>query len=144
MNWYSSLGGWCFSILVAITGYFSPVKNVIHVMCAVIIFDLIFGLWAAKVQGKGWCEIKMWRTIHKLLIAIVLILLLYAIDKEIGSTFIKLHLVIAWLISGFEIWSILKSASKISGLRIFQVLGEFMEDKINSQTGVNIKDDENN
>lgn len=129
-----------FGIIIVLIGYFLPIKNVVHVMSAAIMFDLFTGLWAARVKGKGWKSIKMWRTIYKLFISTIIIMLLYAMDKEMGTPIIQMHKIAAWLITGFEIWSILENAAEISNLRIFIILRNFMQDKIEQQTGINIED----
>ena len=66
---------------------------------------------------------------------------MFAIDKEIPV--IKLHIVFAWIIVGFEVWSILENMAKIIDHPIFRILKRFMEDKIKDNTGVDINQTEN-
>lgn len=128
------------SLVIAAAGYFSPIKGVIHVMVAAIIIDLIVGIFVAKKRGIGIKSGKLWRTVYKLLFAVVVVSLAFCLDKEMGI--IEIAPFIAWLITGFEIWSILESASKISDHKIFRLLKTFMKDKIKDVTGVDIKEDE--
>lgn len=127
-----------FGAVVALIGYFAPVQGVVYVVLATILIDMIVGLWAAKKQGIGWKSIKLWRTIEKAILACLIIFVMYAIDTEIGIKAIQTHRFVAWLIAGFEVWSILENASKISNHKIFVLLKKFMSDKIKDNTGVDV------
>ena len=112
-------------------------------MFAAIILDLFTGMLAARKRGEGLKSIKMWRTIYKLFYSIIIVMLLFGMDNEMGMGFIQLHKIVAWLITGFEIWSILENAATISDLKIFFILKKFMSDKIKEQTGVSINEKKN-
>lgn len=127
-------------LIIAAAGYFSPIKGVIHVMIAAIIIDLIVGIIVANKMGIGIKSKKLWKTIYKLLLAVVVVSLAFCLDKEMGI--IEISSFIAWLITGFEIWSILESAAKISDHKIFKLLQVFMKDKIEKVTGIDIEKDE--
>lgn len=129
--------------IVAFLGYFSPISSIEHVIIVAIIIDLLTGLWASRIKGIGWQSLKGWRTIYKMFFAIVIVMLAYAMDKEIGSDMFQIHRVIAFIITGFELWSILENAAKISNHKIFVILKTFMEDKIKKETGININEKKN-
>lgn len=126
------------AIFVGLIGYFMPVENLVHVMSAAIIFDLFTGILASHKRGIGIKSLRLWRTVYKLFYSVVIVMLLFGMDKEMGVKFIQMHKLVAWLITGFEIWSILENVSVISNLRIFIILKSFMTDKIKEQTGVDI------
>ena len=127
----------CSGLLMAALGYFAPIKGIITVMVAAIIIDLVTGVWAALVQKKGIKSQKLWRTGYKLGFAIIIVSLFYAMDKEIG--YIDMHRIIAWIITGFEMWSILENAAKISDHKIFRILKTYMEGKLKDTTGEAVK-----
>lgn len=131
-------------VFLASIGYFLPVRNMIHVVIIAITIDLIFGIVAARKRGEGIKSRKLWRTMYKMIIAIIVIALAYAMDVEMGL--VQIHKFIAWMITGFEIWSILESAGEITDHKLFRILQHFMEDKVKDVTGIDIKDetDENN
>ena len=143
LNW---LIGHCrnllFGCFFATLGYFSPIKDIVHVMIAVIFVDFFVGLWASYRQGIGWKSEKMWRTIYKLILAVLIIMLLYAMDTEMGIEAIKTYKAVAWVICGFEIWSILENAAVISNHRIFIFLRHYMHDRVEKISGINIKEDQ--
>lgn len=123
-------------MVVGMAGYFSPVKGVVHVMVAAIFLDLILGVFAALKRGIGIKSHKLWRTGYKLIISIALVLLTFSVDKEMG--FFEMHKLVAWVIVGFEVWSILESAGKITEHKAFRLLKKIMEDKIKEKTGVKL------
>ena len=125
--------------ILAILGYFYPIKGIINVMVIAILADLIFGIIAARSRKEGIKSAKLWRTAYKLFIAIIIVALLYAMDQEIGTEIIQLHRIVAWLITGFEVWSILESSGQITNHKLFRILKKYMEDKVESVTGVDIK-----
>lgn len=126
-------------IILAILGYFAPIKGVIHVMVIAILIDLIFGIIAARSRKEGIKSSKLWRTAYKLFIAVIIVALLYAMDVEIGTEIIQLHRVVAWLITGFEVWSILESGGQITNHKLFRILKKYMEDKVEAVTGVDLQ-----
>lgn len=118
-------------IITAIIGYFAECKGIFVVMFAAIIVDLITGVWAARVEGKGIKSKRLWRTISKMVLSFMVVALLFALDKEID--FIQLHKVVAWIVIGFEVWSILENSVKITDHKVFRILKRFMEDKFKEQ-----------
>lgn len=139
LNWFfNHICNFALGAFFAALGYFAPIKGVVNVMIMAILIDLVLGIIAARRAGEGIKSHKLWRTVYKLLFAVVLVALLYAIDKEMGM--IQLHKIIAWLITGFEIWSILESAGKITEHKIFKLVKKLMEDKIKDATGIEIKE----
>ena len=138
---YNFLNG----MFVAAIGYFLPVRGMVHLVIIAITIDLIFGIIAARKRGEGIKSKNLWRTIYKMIISVIVISLAYSMDKEIGLQ-LQTHSFIAWMITGFEIWSILESAGQITNHKLFRILKSFMEDKVKDITGINIKDDcnENN
>ena len=118
-------------IIMATFGYFAECKGIFVVMFAAIIVDLITGVWAARVEGKGIKSKRLWRTISKMVLSFMVVALLFALDKEID--FIQLHKVVAWIVIGFEVWSILENSVKITDHKVFRILKRFMEDKFKEQ-----------
>lgn len=120
-------------ICVGLLGYFAPIQNIQLVMICVIIFDFLIGLWACRKKGEGWQSVKMWRTVHKLFFATLIIMLLYAMDTEMGISYFQFHRGAACLITGFEIWSILENAAIISNHPVFRALKKLMKDELKNK-----------
>ena len=126
----------------SIFGYLSPVKGVLQVMVLAILLDLILGVFAAVKRGEGICSKKLWRTGYKLLFSIILVSLMYMIDKEMQI--IELHKTLAWFITGFEVWSMLESMGDISDHSLFRLLKTIMRDRVKKQIGTDIGKDNDN
>ena len=128
--------------IAGIAGYFAPVQNVVLVVVMAILLDCLTGVWASAKRGKGIKSRRLLRTFYKIGLATIVIYLLYSMDKEMGV--IELHKIVAWVIAGFEVWSILENATKITDHRIFRLLRRFMEDRIEQNTGIKIDEKESN
>lgn len=130
--------------IMAITAYFAPCQGVIYVAIGAVLLDFLTGIIASLVEKKGIKSSKLWKTLFKLFFVTMFIMLLYSMDEEFHI--VELHRVVAWLIVGFEAWSILENMARITDHRIFRILKKYMEDKIEKQTGINIGnlEDKNN
>lgn len=124
--------------IMSIMAYYAPCKGMIIVAVSAILFDLLTGVMASLSEGKGIKSKRLWRTIYKLFFVASLIMLLYSVDKEFQM--IELHRVVAWLVVGFEVWSILENMARITDHPIFRILKRYMTDKIQDTTGVNIEE----
>ena len=125
--------------IMAITAYFAPCQGVVYVAIGAVLLDFLTGIIASLIEKKGIKSSKLWKTLFKLFFVTMFIMLLYSIDTEFKM--IEIHRVVAWLIVGFEAWSILENMARITDHKIFRILKKFMEDKIEQQTGVKIGDD---
>jgi len=122
---------------------FDKISGTINIMVIAILLDLILGLMCAMYLGEAIQSKKLWRTVYKLFIAIGLIMLLYAVQTEIG-VIDGADRGMALLIIGFEIWSILESAGKITDHRLFRILQRYMVDRVKETTGIDISKDKKN
>lgn len=127
-------------LLMACWGYFAEVQSIFAVIFAAIMIDLITGIWASRVEGKGITSKRLIPTIKKVALYFGVIALVFAIDKEFEM--VELHKFIAWVIVGFEVYSILENGARITDHPIFRMLKRFMADKIKTNTGVDIDEKE--
>lgn len=123
-------------IVIGIAGYFAQIKGVMIVTLAAIILDLFLGIWAARVRGEAISSVKLWRTVYKTLIAVMLIHLLYAADIEFGFQEFKTYKTMAMFICGFEVWSMLENAAVITDHPAFRGMKKLFETKVKEKTGV--------
>ena len=128
-------------LIMAICSYFAPIGDIMAVVLAAIALDFITGVAASITEGRGITSRKAWRSLWKLLCVLAIVALMYSIDTEIPV--ISLHKVTAWVIVGFEVWSILENMARITDHRVFRLLKKFMEDKVKENTGIDITKDEN-
>ena len=126
--------------ILSIFSYFSPVKGILIVAFAAILLDLITGIIAARIRGEGIKSKKLYKTGIKIGCVSAIILMTFAIDEEIPL--IELHKIVAWLIVGFELWSILENMAQITDHPVFKFLQRFMKDKIEKASEIGLEKEE--
>lgn len=141
-NFISGIIALLIGYLAPLMVYLEPLEKIITVMMIAIAIDFILGVIASLKEGRGIKSRRLMRTLYKVFFASVLISLVYSIDTEMGM--IELHKVIAWVFSGFELWSILENLARLSNLKIFKSLQKIMSDTIQDKIGVDISDVKHN
>ena len=123
-------------VFAALAGFFDPISGVLSLMIIVILCDLVLGVWASRRRGDAISSRKLWRTGYKLGLSLLIVTLTFWIDKELQI--IELHKLLAWLIVGFELVSMLESACTISEHKIFRIARKLITDKVKETTKINI------
>lgn len=124
--------------LMSVIGFFEPIRNVVHLVIMLSILDFIVGVFVSRKRGVAIKSKKMWRTIEKMALELIIILVAFCIDEFVG--YFPIHQAIAWFICGVEFYSILESIAKISDHRVFRVVKGFMSDKIKEKTGSTLEE----
>jgi len=129
-------------VLVAIAGFFAPIRSLILCAAVFVAIDFVTGIIAGRkralASGKEWGieSGKAWKTVYKLGFIMAGIVLAWMIDGYILS-FMGLRL--ANLFTGFacgvEFWSYLENAAEISEHPVFRWLKRYMKSKIGSALG---------
>ena len=103
--------------------------------------DFITGISASIKEGKLITSNKMSRSVKKLLMYTMVIVLVHAIDKDM-LTLVDLGLarICATIICGIELYSILENCYRLTGNKVFKVLTQFTIKKIEDNTGVNLEE----
>ena len=127
-------------LLISLLGYLAPVQDVVLVMALVVFFDMVTGIWASFKEGRGIKSRRLTKTGVKIFLYAMIVYLLFCVDKEMGM--FELHKAVAWLIVGFELWSILENAARITDHRIFRILRRYMEDRVKETTGMDLNEKE--
>lgn len=121
-------------------GLLAPVPSLICCSLAFIAVDFLTGIAAsrkrARRQGRLWAfeSAKAWRTVHKLVLVTLGILLTWLLDRFI-LPFASLHLanLFTGFVCGVEMWSYLENAAEISEHPLFRKLQNFMKQKIDRE-----------
>ena len=102
--------------------------------------DFITGISASIKERKIITSNKLSRTVKKLLMYCMVIVLVHAIDKDM-LTVVNLGLarICATIICGIELYSILENCYRLTGNRVFKVLTRFTLKKIEDNTGINLE-----
>lgn len=126
--------------MVSFIGYLLPIRNIVHLVIALFVFDVFFGYWAAKKLRNERFSVKIiWdHTMPRLLVSIVLITGAFVWDKVYEQEFVPTYKIIGWFISGVLLYSISKNGYKISKWKAFDQLGDFLQDKVKDATGIDM------
>ena len=130
---------WAYSI-TSILGFFEPLWVLMLWFFIFIACDFITGISAAIKERQIITSNGLSRTIKKMLMYCMVIVLVHAIDKDM-LVFVDLSLarVCATIICGIELYSILENCYRLTGNSVFKVLTQFTIKKIEHETGVEIE-----
>lgn len=131
-------------LLACFIGYFSGMKDVAHMVLLFFFVDVIYGWLAAKkLRGESFRPAIVWKkTMPRVLLSLVLIILAYIIDKESGQAWINTSAILSFGISGLLFLSIAKNGYIVTKWRSIPILEKWVEDKIEKETGIHIKNEE--
>ena len=130
---------WAYSI-TSILGFFEPLWVLMLWFFIFIACDFVTGVSASIKERKIITSNKLSRTIKKMLMYCMVIVLVHAIDKDM-LTIVDFGLarICATIICGIELYSILENCYRLTGNQVFKVLTRFALKKIEKETGVDIK-----
>lgn len=126
-----------FAIIVSALGYFSPIKNAIHLVLFFFLLDVFFGVWAAKKVRKERLRPRLiWeKTIPRSFMSIVIIIATYLWDTTFGQDWVQTYMLVGWFISGVLILSITKNAADITHWSGFLAIGNIIRREVKDKTG---------
>ncbi len=140
INW-SSIHFWNLisGFFFAFIGYFTEMKGAFHVMFAAFILDIFLGIIAARsIRKEKFSMHKFFIGIKRMLISYSLVMLLFAMDKEMHQNTINLADTAAWIISGFLVYSAADNGFQITGNKLFSAMKTFIHNKLQENTGIDI------
>lgn len=128
--------------LLALISLVAPIQPVVLCALAFIIVDFVTGTLAdrtsAKREGRAWFfeSGKARRTIFKAGFTIIAIAMTWLVECCVLD-FMELHLtrLLAGMVCGVEMWSILENASVLSDSRLFEWLRHYVRRKIEKEVG---------
>lgn len=124
-------------------GYLLPIRNIVHLVVALFFLDVFFGYWAAKKLRNERFSVKIiWdHTMPRMLVSIVLITGAYVWDEVYQQDLVATYKIIGWFISGVLLYSIAKNGYKISKWKAFSQIGDFIQDRVKDNTGIDLEDE---
>ena len=124
---------------LAFLSYFAELKGAFHVMFAAFIIDMILGVIVSqRKNAHGFKMAKFFIAVERMLISFALVMILYAMDREMNQDTVSLANISSWLISGFLVYSAAENGFILTGNKLFLTLMKWIKDKVQSNTGVNI------
>lgn len=129
---------WAYTIMSVIS-FLEPLWVLILWFFIFIACDFVTGISASIKERQLITSNKMSRSIKKLLMYSMAIVLVHAIDKDM-LTFVDLGLakICATIICGIELYSIFENCYRLTGNEVFRLLTRFTMKKIEDNTGINL------
>ena len=127
-------------VITGTLGFFEPLWVLMLWFFIFVACDLITGVSASIKERKIITSNKLSRTIRKLVMYSMAIVLVHAIDVYM-ITVIDLGLarICATIICGIELYSIFENCYRITENKVFKILTQFTLKKIEDNTGVDIQ-----
>ena len=133
--------------LWGILSLFAPIKATIICTLVFVAVDFIFGVLASREesrrQGKQWyfSSQEAWRTVRKSCFVLLTIVMTWLVESCVLD-FMNLHLtrMVAGVICGVEMWSLLENISVLSDAKIFVWLRKYVHRRIEQSVGSTIDD----
>lgn len=132
-----------------ISSYFAPIYAILILPIIFIGIDFITGNIAyakkRKKQNKRYVfkSKKTWDTVYKIIGSLIGITMAYALDKHLLESIDSTLLLtkgFCILICCTEFWSWLENIAYLSNSGVFKLLQKFIETKVESFTGIDIKE----
>ena len=132
---------WAYSI-AGMLGFFEPLWVLMLWFLIFVTCDAITGISASIKERQIITSNKLQKTIRKLVMYCMAIILTHAIDMYM-LTIIDLGLakICSSIICGIELYSIFENCYRITGNRVFKILTQFTLKKIENETGIDIKEE---
>lgn len=126
-----------FALIMTVLGYFTPVKNIVHLLLFFFLLDVIFGYLAAKKLRNECFNVKIiWNhTIPRMVISIVAVFAAFMWDTTYGQDFVSSYKLIGWFISGILFISFLQNGFEITKWQVLSDIGNIVKNKIETKTG---------
>lgn len=121
-------------LLLSAVAYFAPTERILITVMALTIADLITGLLAARKQSLPITSSELKRTVLKIFIYQVAVLLAYAVQTELTGPDMPVMKWLTAIIGMVELKSILENLDIISGGSFFTSLTDKLQNILNNNT----------
>ena len=131
-------------IIGSIVGYFEPIKSNINLMIGLFFLDALIGITnSVFIKREKFDSSKLFgKTGLRILGSGLVILIFYMIDQVHGQSFVSTYNILSYAICGAVGVSILLNIAEITKMGVFKKLANIIKDKIKSNTGVDISDND--
>jgi hypothetical protein len=152
-DWFISFALWLYdsftalisSIFIAAIAYFFEMQGAFHVMWAAMAVDLVFGASASVFRrGEKLCWKKFFIAVGRCAALSILVMLMYAIDKETSQDMASSYKIAAWFFSAWYTIGASSNMDELFGGKIFKVFRSFLNKQVVEKTGVDIEKEAQN
>ncbi len=143
-DWLFKLYNVFAGFLVYAVSYFIPIKDMIFLVTALFIADVLIGSWKSIKIDKMKFEPKIvWdKTMPRWLFSVIILSFLFASDKVHHQDYIKTYYAGGYFISGAIMLSIIDNMIEITQWGVFKGLKNIIGKNVEKQTGEKIEKNE--
>lgn len=113
---------WAFNILCATVLIFAPIKSALLCAFGLAILDMVFGIIAAKRKGEKITSQGLRRTIAKLFVYELLIVLAFVTETFLTGDSVPLVRIFTGFVGITELKSVMENMERITGVPIIRLL----------------------
>ena len=116
---FISKGSWIAQLFVLIIAYFTPIREIVHVMLIFLAIDMISGIWASVKTKEKVESRKLAKTVFKFLWYTVAVMLAWMMEKTFSMEWSRLASIVGGFICFVELKSIFENITRITDEPIF-------------------------
>jgi phage-related holin len=132
---------WC-KVAVLFVSYFTPIREIVHVMLIFLFIDTISGIWASLKSGEKLESSKLRKTVYKFLWYTIAVMCSLMMERTFGPSWLRLASIVGGFICSVELTSIFENIARITGDPIFRRLIRIIKKK-SAETVQEVSQDEN-
>ena len=120
---------WLAKILIFVIAYFTPIREMIHVMLIFLAVDFISGVWAARKEKKIIESIKLRHTVYKFIWYTVAVMVSWMMETTFKLGWTNLASIVAGFICFVELKSIFENITRITNEQVFKRISKMIQKK---------------
>ncbi len=120
---------WLTKSAIFAIAYFTPIKEIVHVMLIFLLVDFISGFWAAKKEKQKTESVKLRRSVYKFIWYTVAMMMAWMMENTFKLGWTNLANITAGFICFVELKSIFENITRITGERVFIKIYKLFEKK---------------
>ncbi len=110
------------TLVFALIAVFAPAKSIVLTSLALVVIDLITGIWAAKRRGEPITSQGLRRTLTKLAVYESALLLAFLAEQYLISDLLPVSKIVSSYIGVVELKSVLENVNDIGGNDLLKAL----------------------
>lgn len=138
---FTNIEGWLLGAILSFLAHLAPLYETFITLFVFFCFDVFFGfLVAKKKRNERFSSKIVWsKTVPKMAIITLIIVLVFQLDSLAPTDFMKLTSLISWGLSGLILHSILQNILKLTDYKEVKEINDILTKKM-KENEINTKD----
>lgn len=141
---YPSFWETVMATIISCIGYFSPIKNITHMVLLFFFIDIIYGwLRDRKINKAKFSPRIIWdKTVPRITLTIIILMGSFMLDQNTGQEWVSIYKTLGWFISALLLFSIAKNGYVVTGWNVFRLMRKAVNKKIKDEAGIELEKEE--